>query len=230
MSVQTSFSTFQTMVLEVYKRTDKTTEIKRYLNATYREMVAAIYPRKSQDRAYLPTVIGRPEYPLPISILRISHPIRLIDTTASNDPANSWQLDFLSKDRYDFYEPNPNAATIVTGRPWGYTVWKNSILVTKIPDKSTYNLEINMGGEATDLVGDTDITIFRPTWDETMVAGTLSRLYALIEDWQNAEYWQSVYRYGFGGNEGSIVGGLELLKKTEQSQREAPMMMRVNRV
>lgn len=211
-STPSTFAELQAAVLRVFKRDDKQTELEEALNDTVKEMVAAVDPRKMKDQIYKPTVVGREDYAIPDTILRINHPIRLIDPNSSNNQSSSFPLHFYSKEEYDAVEPNPNAATIVPGKPEGYCFYKNSILLTPIPD-AVYRLEMNVGGEPTKLVEDADTTIFSQTWDETIKAGTLARLFAGIESWDNANKWQSVYRYGFAGNEKAITGGLELLKQ-----------------
>ena len=226
--MSTTLAEFRTMVLETYKRTDKATELDRAINNTYFEMVAATHPRKSQDQIYRPAVVGREEYPFPDSILRINHPIRIIDPDVpSNNSSSHHTLVFKNKDEYDEIEPNPNATSPQTGRPWAYTIWKNSILLTDIPDKA-YVLEINVGGSPTKFVSATDQTIFNEFWDETHKAGTLSRLFSIVQMTEEADFWQRVYRYGYAGNEGSITGGLALLKETAMDLQSAPLIVKNN--
>ena len=220
-----AFSTLQAMALETFKRTDKTTELKRAINDTYKEMIGCLNPRKQQDQIYRSTVASREEYPFPDAVIRISHPIRLIDVSASNNSSASFPLDFISKDEYDLREPNPNAATIVGGTPSAYTIFKNSILLTQIPNK-VFRLEINIAQEATVLVADADQVIFIPTWDETIKAGALARLYGTVERWDMADYWQKVYRYGFAGDIGRITGGLELFRQLNNDVSNAPMIVK----
>lgn len=217
------------MILETFKRDDKATETNRAINDTYFEMVACIDPRKQQDQIYKPVVRNREEYPIPDNILRINHPIRLLEIGASNRSSMSRPLFFLTKDEYDEIEPNPNALTIYGGTPWAYTFWKNSILLTDIPQYSSkWNIEVNIGGEAARLEEASDEIIFSPTWDETVKAGSLSRLYAGISAWDRADKWQAVYRYGFAGSEGQIVGGLELFKKLTQDLEIATHIVKYN--
>lgn len=227
MNNATSFSDLQAAVLEVFKRTDKQTELERALNDTYFEMVAAVDPRRQKDQIYRTTIVGREEYPVPDNLLRINHPVRIIEGT-TNRGGQSYPLEFLTKEEYDYWEPNPNALSILGGKPWGYCFWKNSILLTDIPDKSTYSIEINIGGEATKMVEEDDATIFSPTWDETIKAGALARLFIGIELDDRADVWQKIYRYGFAGNEGNITGGLELLKKLNDQIDKAPIIVRPN--
>jgi hypothetical protein len=217
----------KTSVLEIFKRDDKETEIVRAINEAYSEMCATTAPRKLQDQIYKTVVIGREEYPVPDTVLRVAHPVRLLDPTAGNNSSSSYALEFLTKDEYDNLEPNPNAVEITTGKPHAYTLWKNSILLTDIPDKE-YVLEINIGGIPTLLVAEIDETIFLPTWDETNKAGALTRLFGGIGLIQEADLWQRIYRYGFSGNEGYVTGGLELLRQLNRDIQSAPHIVRFN--
>lgn len=223
----TSFENLQAAVLRVFKRTDKTTEIKEAINDTLREMTAAIDPRKRKDQIYKACVAGREEVTIPDTILRINHPVRLIDPTASSGSGASYPMTFYPKDEYDVLEPNPNASSVETGKPYAYTFFKNSILLTHIPDR-VYHLEMNVGGEHVELVEDEDKSIFAPTWDEIIKAGTLARAFAGIRFWSEVEQWRGVYRYGFAGNDGNIVGGLELLKRLNDQIEKAPMIIKPN--
>lgn len=213
-------------MIRTFVRTNKTTELKEAINDTHREMVAALGWRKAEDQLYRQCVIGREEYPIPDLVLRVNHPVRIIEPGASNNSSQSYPLEFLTKDEYDEVEPNPNAdpSLISKGKPWAYTFFKNSILLTDIPDKA-YTMELNVGGEAELLVNDSDQVIFAPTWDETIAAGALARLYIGIGHHDTAAIHQKVYRYGFNGSEKQILGGLELLNKLNKVVTQAPVIV-----
>lgn len=219
----TPFSDLQTMVLEIFKRTDKTTEVKRAINEAYREMASVMDARKLEDQIYQTCTIGQEDYAVPDSILRINHPLRLIEPGATNNSSQSHPLRFLTKSQYDELEPNPNAATINGGRPYAYTIFKNSLLLTDIPDQE-YLIELNVGGEPTIMSEATDATIFSPVWDETIKAGALTRLYLGIQLLPESEFWMNIYRYGFTGSKENITGGLELLRNINQ-QRAIPQLI-----
>ena len=184
-------------------------------------MIACLNPRKQQDQIYRSTVVGREEYPFPEAAIRIAHPVRLIDlTNNTNNSGSSYPLRFITKDEYDTLEPNPNATTIVGSKPEKYCIWKNSILLTPIPDL-VYRLEINISQEATPLVDDLDQVIFSITWDETIKFGTLARLYATIERWDMVPQFRDAYQYGFAGKDGQLTGGLELFRKLQSEVQSA---------
>lgn len=210
-------------MLEVFKRTDKTTEVKRSLNEAYFEMCSVMDARKLEDQIYQTCVIGQEDYAVPDSILRINHPLRLIEPGATNNSSQSHPLRFLTKSQYDELEPNPNATTIQGGRPSAYTIFKNSLLLTDIPDRA-YVIELNVGGEPTAMSADVDAMIFSPVWDETAKAGALARLYLGLTLADQANAWMNIYRYGFTGSQENITGGLELLRKINQ-QRAIPQLI-----
>jgi hypothetical protein len=224
-----SLSELRARVKRTFIRTDKDTEINEAINSAYMEMVAAVGPRKLQEQEYIDTVVGREDYLLPTLLLRVHHPIRLIDPDGGTSRVSSYPLQFISKDEYDVIEPNPNSSDPDTGRPWAYTIWKNSILITDVPDQ-VYTLEINMGGEATNLSADSDEVIFSDIWDETIVAGALTRMYHAMKLYDDAKLWQGVYLYGYIGDAGVLQGGLTLLKQIEKDNAQAPILVKFNSV
>ena len=138
---------------------------------------------------------------------------------------------FITKEEYDIIEPNPNASTKDGGTPWAYTIWKNCILLTDIPDQSNkWYIELNTGGEITILSDDTDEPIFSDAWDECIVAGVLSRAFTMMDLYQKAEFWKDRYVNGFTGDNGQIVGGLKLLRLMEQDVMDAPLITNFNKV
>lgn len=219
----------RTSVIQIYKRDDKDTEINTAINETLREMAGCVESRKLQDQKYVWLVKDQEDYALPDNILRIRHPIRLLDTTGSNSDSSSYPLKFLTKQEYDAIEPNPNATIKDSGTVWAYTIWKNCILVTDLPDESSrYQLEVNCGNEITTLSADVDEPIFRDFWDETIKAGTLARMYALIQLYDEAAFWSNIYVNGFTGDHGQIMGGLKLLRFIDNDHSEAPLIIRNN--
>lgn len=201
------------LVTEHWKRTDK--DIDAAISGAYREILSIIPHHKNEDRVYRDLVEGIAFYPLPNSFLRINHPIRLIDSDGSSDSTGSFPLRFMSKDEYDFWTPYPDSPNPSKGIPWGYALWKNSIYVTSIPDK-TYIAEINLGGEINDLLVEADESILSVTFDETVAAGALKRLFGGVKLYDDMGYWANVYINGHAGDQGAIVGGIKLLKQIEE--------------
>jgi hypothetical protein len=206
---------------KIYKRNDSdTTPPKTAINETYRAMLSVIGHHKLQDREYKDIIAGQFEISLPLGLLRINHPIKLIDPTAGSEGANSYPLRFITKGEYDQIEPYPDAASPSEGVPWGYTLWKNSIYLTSVPDRA-YLLEMNVGGEPVDLLVDSDASILSNVWDETIMAGALSRLFASVKLYTDADYWRKVYLNGSEGDGYLLVGGLNLLRQLDRDNFNA---------
>lgn len=221
-----SLEDFKARVLRVYKRTDKDTEMVEAINDAYAEMVAIIDPRKLADRVYRPITAGRAQWALPVGFLRINHPIKLIDPNGGSRGAGSFPLRFKTKEEYDELEPNPDASNPSTGTPWAYTIHKNSVWLTSIPDRA-YTLEMSIGGEPTVLSGLSDEVIFSPTWDATLAAGACARLFTNTKQYKEAQVWQGVYENGWVAG---VKGGINLLKEIERDNKTAAIIVKNNRL
>lgn len=210
----------------IYKRDDPSTlQPKTAINQTYKAMLAVIGHHKLQDRAYKDVSVGQFEISFPSGILRIHHPIKLIDPAGGSEGANSYPLRFMTKGEYDYWEPYPEATNPGTGVPWGYALWKNSIYLTSIPDK-TYTLEIAMGGDPVDLLVDVDESILSSVWDETIMAGALHRLFLAVKLYTDSDYWRRVYLNGSEGDGNMLVGGLNLLRQLDRDNFNAVPLVR----
>ena len=97
------------------------------------------------------------------------------------------------------------------------------MLITPKPDK-VYRLEANLDLLVVRLVEAADQTVLIRCWDETIKAGALARLFAGIKQYEDAKFWQGIYRFGFNGSEGKVSGGLELLQKITDDQQTAPLI------
>jgi len=214
-------------VKQIYKRDDADTlQTSVAINDTYKAMLAVLGHHKLQDRAYKNIVKGQYEVSLPDGFLRIHHPIKLIDPDGGSQATSSYPLRFMTKQEYDYWEPSPDlwAMDNSTGIPWGYCIWKNSIYITSIPDRD-YTLEMMIGGDPVDLLTDSDESILSSTWDETIMAGALSRLYAAVKLYTDADYWRKVYLNGSEGDGASLVGGLNLLRQLDSGNTHGPIII-----
>lgn len=215
-------------VKKIYKRDDaETLDINSAVNSTYKAMLACVAHHKLQDRAYKDIVEGQYEISLPSGLLRIHHPIKLIDPEGDSMSTNSGPLHFMSKKEYDEIQAEPDDDDPSEGVPWGYTIWKNSIYLIDIPDRD-FTLEINMGGEPVDLLVDSDESILSTVWDETIVAGALSRLFAAVKLYSDSEYWRKVYLNGVEGDGVLLSGGLNLLRQLDTDNFKAPLIIKNN--
>jgi len=176
-------SSFKTYVKQDFKRTDKDTELVQAYNDMLNWVTVFMPHGNYKFQSYVSTIVGTEDYALPSNIIHLIHPIRfLLGTGASDD---GYPLDHITKQEYDFREPNPNKTNPPKGRPSAYTIFSRSILVTPIPDLATYYLEINWSKRRTEMSADGDLPSLGSEWDEVLKWGTLERLYAgmgLVEE------------------------------------------------
>lgn len=185
-------SSFKTYVKRDFKRTDKDTEIVQ----AYNDMIIWVAQHLPQGnykfQSYISTLVRQEDYPLPTTLIHLLHPIRLLEGSGTND--SGYPLEHITKQKYDIREPNPNRTTPSTGKPTAYTIFSRQILLTPIPDVSTYLLEINWSKRATTLSADSDTSDLGSEWDEVFKWGTLERVYAGIGLIEEANYWGGLYR------------------------------------
>jgi hypothetical protein len=203
-------SDFLTYVKYDFKRTDKDTELTQAYNDTINSISLLMPHGNYKYQSWIYTIIGQEDYPLPSNMIHLIHPIRLLDGTGSND--SGYPLEKLTKDEYDEVEPNPNRTNPSTGKPWGYTVFSRSILLTNIPDKATYLLEINWSKRVVAQAATTDQSLLGAEWDEILKWGTLFRVFAGMERFDEANYWRSMYE----DSEGNPIGMLRRLLDIEK--------------
>lgn len=182
---------FLAYIKRQFKRTDKDTEIYEALNETIQDIGSRYSFSGYNFQSWVPTVIAQEDYPLPTNLLQLSHPIRLLEGSATGD--SGYPLDFITKEEYDEKEPNPNRTSPATGKPSKYTIYSDSILLTPIPDKTSYLLEINWGKIPTTLSVDADTPSLIATWDEILKWGTLMRLYYGLGLYQEGKVWDDLY-------------------------------------
>jgi len=183
---------FLTYIKRDFKRTDKDTEIYNAYNDTLRDICSRGEPLEGYAfQSWIPCVVGQEDYPLPVNLLYLHHPVRLI-TNAAND--DGYNLIFVDKERYDELEPNPNRASPTKAHPTRYTVYSNSILVSPIPDSTALLLEINWGRATTTVSNDNDThNLLAGQWDEIIKYGTLMRLYNGLGLYEDAQVFERLY-------------------------------------
>ena len=207
---------FTTYVKQTYKRTDKDTELLQCLNDSIMQVAIKMPHGAYKYQSYVLTVQGQEDYALPSTIMHFMHPMRILDGSSTTDSGR--QLEHISKKDFDAIQPNPNRTSPDTGSPSAYTIYSGSILLTSIPDCSTDILEINWTKRPTTLSAGTDTPSLGSEWDEVLKQMTLSRLYALIELFQEAAYWRSMYEDAEGRPVGLYRDLLEIEKDKESTR------------
>jgi len=207
-----TLSNFLTYVKQIYKRTDKNTEIVQAYNDAISAASLKMPHGAYKYQSYVNCVVGQEDYALPSTIIHLMHPIRLLGGSDSSDSGD--KLEHITKEEYDRREPNPNRTSPSTGYPSAYAIFSGSILLTPIPDSIDYILEINWTKRKTALSADDDLPALGSEWDEVLRQMVLARMYELIELFQEAQYWRQQYE----APDGTPVGLYRDLLRIEQDK------------
>lgn len=188
----TALSTLQTYIRRDFKRTDKNTEIIQAINDSILWISTLIPHGDYKYQSWVYTALAREDYALPSNLIHLIHPIKFLEGSASAD--SGFPLEHITKEEYDIREPNPNRTSPSTGRPSAYTVFSRSILVTPLPDKTTYLLEIMWSRRPGSLSAAADTPELGSEWDEVIKHISMDKLYAGMGMLQESGYWASLYR------------------------------------
>lgn len=184
-------SDFLTYVKLDFKRPDKDTEITQ----AYNDMimwVATFMPHSGyMFQSYVNLIDGTEDYGLPSDLIHLIHTIKFIKGTGASD--SGYNLEYIQKDEYDRIEPNPNRSSPTKGRPTKYTVFDRCVLLTPVPDSSDYLIEIDWAKRPSDLSGDSDTPDLGAEWEEVLKWGTLERVYAGLDLFDESQFWGAKY-------------------------------------
>lgn len=207
-----TLANFKTYVKQIYKRTDKDTEITQAYNDAISAASLKMPHGAYKYQSWVNCVVGQEDYALPSTIIHLIHPIRLLDGSTSAD--SGIKLEHITKEEYDRREPNPNRTSPSTGTPSAYTIYSGSILLTPIPDDAACILEIDWTKRKTTLSADDDLPVLGSEWDEVLRQMVLARMYELIELFQEAQYWRQQYE----APDGMPIGLYRDLLRIEQDK------------
>ncbi len=217
-------SDFKAYVLRDFKRTDKDVELVQAYNDMIKWISVKMPIGDYKFQSYVPTSIGIEDYELPCDLLHLFHPIKLIDGA---NLLGGYPLEHISKNDYDIREPNPNGSNPALSKPSAYTVWSRSILLTPVPDLATYVMEINWGKRPVNQVVNADTPSLGNEYDEVLKWGTLERLYAGMQRYDEAVYWGSKFHDADDKPSGALR---DLLQAEISREGEAISNIKANRL
>ena len=192
-------SEFKTYVKQDFKRVDKDTEIVQAWNDMVMWVALQMPHGGYKFQSYVQTIAGTEDYAIPCNLIHFIHPAKLIIGSGSSD--GGYPLDFIPKKEYDIIEANPNRSAPARGRPSRYTIFSRSMLLTPVPDVSTYIVEINWSKRPVAMTEDEQHSELHAEWDEVLKQGVLERLYAAIGLFEESAHWGSKYHIlGAGGD------------------------------
>lgn len=205
-----SGSAFYTYVLRKFKRTDKSTEVYDAITDTIANMRTKFAFDDYKEEAYVTGIstLGGFQIALPSDFKHIIGTISIVDTDTDQyyDP-----LVQISKQKYDELYPDRLLSTVASMNkdvPRHFCIYAAQLYVGPVPDKITYQYQINYATEETSAV--TSSTTAVPFTNDYMQrtvlrSGTLYELNEGLENFEEAAYWKAVY-----------LDGLETLIKMEK--------------
>jgi len=194
-------SSFKTYVKYDFKRTDKDTELVQAYNDAIIQVSNQIPHGAYKYQSYIPVVAQQEDYPIDDQCIHIIHPLRYLEGSASGD--SGYTMEHIDKKEYDSREPNPNRTSPDnTNSPTAYTIFSRSVLVTPIPSATDVTdgglIEMNWTKLPTDQSADSDTPPLGGEWREILKNMTLSRLYAGIGLFDEAQQWKATYEDQYG--------------------------------
>lgn len=189
-------SEFHDYVVRTFKRTDKTTEIYDAITDTIFDMCERMDFEDTKIEAYTTggiTILGDYKIDLPSDFGRLIGDVRW------SDQDNSWTLTKLSKQEFNEKYGDTDGDEPIDGEPTHYCVFGNQILLGPIPDKTTYEYQIDYSTFPSDEI--TSIStevIFTDKARECVKFGTLSCLYESMEEWDLAAKYKGKFEEKIG--------------------------------
>ena len=189
-------SEFHDYVVRTFKRTDKTTEIYDAITDTIFDMCERMDFEDTKIEAYTTggiTTLGDYKIDLPSDFGRLIGDVRW------SDQDNSWTLTKLSKQEFNEKYGDPDGDDPIDGEPLHYCVFGNQILLGPIPDKTTYEYQIDYSTfPADEITSISTEVIFTDKARECVKFGTLSRLYEVMEAWDLAAKYKGKFEEELG--------------------------------
>lgn len=191
-------SEFRNYVVRKFKRTDKDTELYEAVRDIISDMRLQLKLDDDRTEGSLTALTALGEYALdvPIDFSSLIGKVTLIDNATGYD----YVLSKTSKDQYDqltsdrFYSSTDN---MWKGSPTHFCVFGNQILLYPIPDKLTYQYKISYTADAlTDITSGTAVVPFTDKYRNILRSGVLAELYNGMEQFEEANFWQSSYTAG----------------------------------
>lgn len=189
-------SELYTYILEVLKRTDKSTEVYEAITDVVMDMRLRFnsedYKSISSDLTI--TTIGNYTITLPTDFGRLLGDPMVRDDSSDQDYQTLKKISIgrfneLYSDRYNDTVGNRN-----TGTPVHYCVFSGDVLVGPPVDKNSYVFRIPYTQEAgTAIVSGTSSVPFTSRYRKTVRYGVLKEIYLMLENFQEAEMWSNLY-------------------------------------
>jgi hypothetical protein len=194
-------SEFATYVKRKFKRTDKDTELYDAATDTILLMQVKFAPEDFKEEAYVSGIssVGEYQIGLPDDFGHIIGTASIIDTA---DDEYYCPLKKISKQKYDeLYSDRLYTDTnkMHTAVPQHFCIYAGQIYLGPVPDKTTYQIQINYSTETTsEVTSSTDPVPFTSELRHRNVLrnGVLFELHDGLENFEEAAYYKQLFLDG----------------------------------
>ncbi|TXH47460.1 MAG: hypothetical protein E6Q97_27115 [Desulfurellales bacterium] len=178
-------------IIRTFKRTDKSAEVYDAITDTLMDMCEEFGFEENKVEAYTTagiSALGDYKIDLPDDF---GH---LIGDVRWTDQDDSYTLTKLSKQQFNEMFPEQDCDDPDDGEPTHYCVFGKQILLGPVPDRTTYEYQIDYAKFLADPVTSASSDVmFTDNARECVKFGSLARLYEVIEEWDNAARYSQKY-------------------------------------
>lgn len=192
-----SGSDFATYVKNIFKRTDKDTELFEAATDVLIDMRLRLLSEDFKEEAYTTGIATLGEYRLGVPS---DYGHLLGDIIGLDDSNDTWVITKISKEYYDMLYSSrlhTDYGDMDSGRPVHYAIFAKQIYLGPVPDDITYQYQINYTTEPeTAIVSGTSEVDFTDRHREIVRAGVLMHLHRGLENFPEADRWELEYEKG----------------------------------
>lgn len=184
-------SEFHDYVVRTFKRTDKSAEVYDAITDTIMDMCEEFGFEENKVEAYTTSgisALGDYKIDLPDDFGHLLGDVRWTDQD------DSGTLTKLSKQQFNEMFPEQDCDDPDDGEPTHYCIFGKQILIGPVPDKTTYEYQIDYSTFPADAVtSSTSEVLFTDKARECVKFGSLARLYEVIENFDLAERYRGKF-------------------------------------
>lgn len=188
---------FRTYVINKFKRDDKDTELYQATTDIIADMRLQFNSEDYKEEAYASGIAALGEYKmaLPSDFGHIIGNVSITDSASNQDYG---QLVKVSKDKYDELTTD---RLLTSGQNFGvpqyFCIYGKELFISPVPDKTTYRYHLNYTTEDfTEITAATTNVPFSNQYRNILRCGVLAELYDGMENFDEANYWRTMYTAG----------------------------------
>lgn len=183
-----SGSDFLDYVLQIFKRTDKDTELYDCITDAIQELRRIYKFQESQvETTTTDTISALGDYRLDVETdFGLLAGVTIVDGTISRT------LTKLSKAMFDEMYPNPQATDVSEAKPVHYCLYAGQIQLGPVPDSISYTYRVTYSKRGETISSATTSVPFTKDYRDPLRIGTLSKAYVGLDN-EQAEYYRGLW-------------------------------------